>query len=172
MISAIRAALFADINPMVENRADITRYMSLSAYEAMGGFSIQGPQPSVIAVFNKIEKSWIVSEINAIGEKSDFHGCVKNGKLFEEPATSSCHSTAMKIAPRKTFETNNPAFFDSFIFSWRKFFLHLSYTKAWRNKIRTGCSKRNTAKPVSPVLPCPAPNPMVGYQNEINAVFL
>jgi hypothetical protein len=51
-----------------------------------------------------------VSEIVDFGGKSDFRGCVKNGKLFEEPATSSCHSAAMKIAPRKTFETNDPAF--------------------------------------------------------------
>jgi hypothetical protein len=69
MVSAIRAALFADINPMVENRADSTRYMILSTYEAIGGFSIQGPQPSVIAVFNGIKKSWIVSEGKGLGGK-------------------------------------------------------------------------------------------------------
>jgi hypothetical protein len=48
-----------------------------------------------------------VSEIVDFGEKSDFHGCVKNGKLFEALAPSFCHLASMKIAPRKTLEANN-----------------------------------------------------------------
>jgi hypothetical protein len=60
--------------------------------------------------FGSDVKYRVVSEIVDFGEKSDFHGCGKNGKLFEEPATSFCHSAVMKIAPRKTLDVNNPMF--------------------------------------------------------------
>ncbi|RJP37940.1 MAG: hypothetical protein C4548_13750 [Desulfobacteraceae bacterium] len=66
--------------------------------------------------FDKIIKidgsagSRILSVIVAFGGKSDFRGCVKNGKLFEEPATSFCHSASGKIAPRKTLTAQNSTF--------------------------------------------------------------
>jgi hypothetical protein len=50
-----------------------------------------------------------MSAIVDFGGKSDFFECVKNGKLFEELATSFCHSAFKKIAPRKTLAANNLA---------------------------------------------------------------
>jgi hypothetical protein len=40
----------------------------------------------------------IASEIVDFGGKSDFRGCVKNGKLFEALAPSFCHWASEKIA--------------------------------------------------------------------------
>ena len=58
----------------------------------------------------------IMSEIVAFGVRSDFHGCAKNRKLFEESATSFYDSASMKIAPRKTLKTNKRRYQYTFLF--------------------------------------------------------
>jgi hypothetical protein len=66
---------------------------------------------SILLKHHEHAKNQIESEIVDFGGRSDFRGCVKNCKLFEEPATSSCNSAAMKIAPRKMLEANNLIFY-------------------------------------------------------------
>jgi len=53
-----------------------------------------------------------LSAIEGFGGRSDFGEGVKNCKLFEERATSSCNLAATKIAPRNPHEAKNSTFYD------------------------------------------------------------
>ncbi|MFO7646068.1 MAG: hypothetical protein R6W95_16915 [Desulfosarcina sp.] len=53
-----------------------------------------------------------MSAIEGFGGRSDFGEGVKNCKLFEEFATSSCNLAATKIAPRNPHEAKNSTFYE------------------------------------------------------------
>jgi len=53
-----------------------------------------------------------LSAIEGFGGSSDFGEGVKNCKLFEELATSSCDLAAVTIAPRNPHEAKNSTFYD------------------------------------------------------------